>query len=244
MLSKTVVSIFYLLFFVLVAAATESDKSLWLAHFGLQESSPNVLFNFQSVYKMTVNIDLGELVFKTPERLDCNKYTIKSDHNRIKREVSSGPKCLYDFSVNETLFAGAQEERQWANILDSSLKNVYCEDNFPDNCVLRRLHSSYFTITWRKRFNAYLNSFEIVPDYQVFNIPRDIDTFKEVLYHTDDMVNKVISGEPIEISYRCLAVDKNIIEDRLVRFVERERQRLLQENYSVLLIFSYNLNCS
>jgi len=149
---------------------------------------------------------------------------------RGKRSLS----ILNAFDYNSTYADSELEEKRWTSLLKSNGSEIFlCEDGFSDNCILRKIHLPFFTITWRKRYNFLLKKATIVPDWEIYSLPRAITPFKEIMYRTSDMIEDAIAGKPIDIAYHCLAVNESLIGDSLVLFLNENRVQLLRGNFEV-----------
>ena len=87
MFRKSVVSIFMIILGFVVASEIEHA----------------VGYIFNTVYTMLIELKIGNIPFKEPELLDCDKYIVATRRKREIKENIREPSCLYNFRYNLTL---------------------------------------------------------------------------------------------------------------------------------------------
>ena len=202
-----------------------------------------------SIWYQILDNFLGDWVsFKEESELQEHVQGHPEDvQERAKRSVEKGgllsvgefKRCLYPFNGQGNELESEEEERYWNELMAKNVTPpIYCEFESSDNCHLRAIHREDMSVYWKKRYNFKKRTHYIEKSYDLVGHKQANFTFKETMYHTKKLVEAARKGEPIEMSYRCLADPYRrglVPEDPLLKFLRENKERILN---SVLVIGS------
>lgn len=201
------------------------------------------------MYSIKIDFKVQGKELELPEDLNCEKYadplSVKDRKKRSTFEtglvMSDVLLCDYKVDLESKKSETFKEELFWQNLTRNLvIENVFCEDGYTDNCILRKLHMLNATFTWKKRYDYTEDKFKIEVSAEVYRVPRKIPVVKEIMYRTVPIVRQAKEGKPIEIAYHCLGNpyegENKLLFDQFVFELQKQRPNLLLTNMDMPMI--------